>query len=558
MSQADIDRIKALLRAKGKLAPAVPEPTPSPVQAPPASGASAITWNPEQLQAIEYGEQLRGFCLIGAAGTGKTTTVKEIATRILARNAHVISTSCQSRYLRAGAPAVAFVSFTNRAVKNIRRAVKDIPELLPHTLTIHKLLEFYPDQVQIFDEVTGEFSDSMRFIPKFNAGHTLTDLRLVIIDESSMVDTRLFKLLQDACPNATFIFIGDLNQLPPVFGDAILGFKLAELPVVELTRVYRQAMDSPIIAFQHNYTLKGKLPSDTELVKFDAALKFKPFKMKVKLPEVLCKAVANYLMQQRETGSYDENHDIVLIPYNKKFGTTLINQELAQLLGDKRGAVVHEVMAGFEKLYLAAGDLVIHDKEEYIIKEINKNPAYGGAPLQPPSEDLQRNGKYKVGARHLAQAKGFGADLDELFDELADSQDSAEAQGSHKIWLQPVDPDGRDRHLHTRGDLNALTFGYCITIHKSQGSEWRKVYLIMTNDHAPMLSRELLYTGMTRAREELEVIHDPQSGTGKRDNSVAKAVRRQSIPGTTWQEKVEKFKGKYDKYSELMASKAEE
>ena len=64
-----------------------------------------------------------------------------------------------------------------------------------------------------------------------------------------MIPVDLFNLLMDACPhNPQLIFLGDIQQLPPVFGLAILGYKMVELPLVELTEVYRQALDSPIIS----------------------------------------------------------------------------------------------------------------------------------------------------------------------------------------------------------------------------------------------------------------------------------------------------------------------
>ena len=86
------------------------------------------------------------------------------------------------------------------------------------------------------------------------------ELKTLIFEESSMLGTDLFNLVLDALPNPTitqFIFIGDINQLSPVFGHAILGFKQSELPCVRLTHVYRQALESPIIRLAH-HILSGK------------------------------------------------------------------------------------------------------------------------------------------------------------------------------------------------------------------------------------------------------------------------------------------------------------
>lgn len=91
----------------------------------------------------------------------------------------------------------------------------------------------------------------MRFEPQRNKINPLPrELTTIIIEESSMVGTELFQLLLDAIPEGhqvQLIFLGDINQLSPVFGDAILGYKLIELPAIVLTQVYRQALESPII-----------------------------------------------------------------------------------------------------------------------------------------------------------------------------------------------------------------------------------------------------------------------------------------------------------------------
>jgi exodeoxyribonuclease V alpha subunit len=79
--------------------------------------------------------------------------------------------------------------------------------------------------------------------------------------------------------------------------------------------------------------------------------------------------------------------------------------------------------------------------------------------------------------------------------------------------------------------------GYAITVHKAQGSEWKKVFLILHQSHNIMLQRELLYTAVTRAKENLYVICEPEHFTI--------GVERQRIKGNTLFEKAEYFKGKY-------------
>ena len=82
--------------------------------------------------------------------------------------------------------------------------------------------------------------------------------------------------------------------------------------------------------------------------------------------------------------------------------------------------------------------------------------------------------------------------------------------------------------------MNAITFAHAITVHKSQGSGWRKVFLMIHKSHAQMLSRELLYTAVTRTKEHLEIFCE--------NDTFYKGVQNARIPGTTAQEKAEFFR----------------
>lgn len=511
-----------------------------------------ITLNEKQLMAVEFARNKKPFCLIGAAGTGKTTTVKRIVEELMM---HI---PANKRFDK-----IALVSFTNRAVRNIQKAVASIGAS-GLCATIHSLLAFKPEYYEKFDD-KGNMSKGMEFIPTFTAENPLKEMELVVIDESSMVDTRLFKQLKDACPNAMFIFIGDLNQLPPVFGDAILGFKLAELPVVELTQVYRQAMESPIIAFQHNYVLRGFLPTNAEIEKITEEAKglhFHAMKQFVADEYTVCRSFASFFKKEKAAGKWNPEEDVILIPYNKGVGTTLMNLFIAEFLGKEREAEVYEIIAGFEKQYFAVGDFVVWDKREMFITKIYNNPGYVGKKPNPHSKDLNRFGHYSEGVKvHelLGNELDFGSqEFSQLLSAMEnEKEEELKNQASHIIELEGRDlgQDGKPIHtalIKTRGDINKLLFGYAITIHKSQGSEWRKVYLIITRHHAPMLSRELLYTGMTRAREELYVIYSPNTTTGAKNSSVIKAIQKQDIKGRTWQDKIQTFKGKFQEYSATM------
>ena len=165
--------------------------------------------------------------LVGAAGTGKTTSVRQTSRMMLQTN-YAGNLSTGTKYLFASAPGIAVLSYTRKAVNNIRHAVVD--ELKPHVLTIHKLLEFNPVFTEIEDPANpGIIKKIMRFEPKRNEHNPLpSDLKVLLFEESSMIGVELYAMLQAAMPHAhQEIFLGDIQQLPPVFGSSILAGLMA-------------------------------------------------------------------------------------------------------------------------------------------------------------------------------------------------------------------------------------------------------------------------------------------------------------------------------------------
>jgi superfamily I DNA/RNA helicase len=129
-----------------------------------------------------------------------------------------------------------------------------------------------------------------------------------------------------------------------------------------------------------------------------------------------------------------------------------------------------------------------------------------------------------------------GIDVDSILASLSsESTEERKNAASHCITIEMKDT-GEQITLDKAAEINNLMLGYALTVHKSQGSEWRKVYCVFHNSHSTMISQELLYTAVTRAREELFVICEP--------DTFSKGVMRQRYPGKTWQEKREYFKGR--------------
>lgn len=507
----------------------------------------ALSFNPEQMQAIEFGLQAKSFCLIGAAGTGKTTVTQELISR-LQRSSHVLPLSASTKHLNVEAPGIAILGYTNKAVNNIR---KKLPQHLQgHCLTIHKILEYAPVYYDVIDS-DGNMRKTMRFEPSYHGGNKLPHISTVICEESSMIGTDLFANLLAALPRpraTQFIFLGDLNQIPPVFGPSILGFKLSELPVVELTHVYRQALLSPIISLATAIRTESLsdlpiLPPADGSATIDSGehgrVHYQVWKKRVDFDDATL-MMRKFMPRIIESGEFDPEKDMILMPFNKKFGTIEINKIIADYLSKKRQAIVYEVIARYQATYWAVGDRVMVDRHEAVIKSISHTVGYSGKMPQAESEHLDRWG-FNSATQEATQQKSLDEMLAALGGGGSASDDEAKNLASHTITVYIPDLDA-ERVLTTAGEINTMTFGYALSIHKSQGSEWDRVFLFLHNSHATMMSRELIYTAVTRAKQSLFIVLEGDQKPYQ--NTLRIASQRPRIPGTTLAEKIEFFSRK--------------
>lgn len=496
-----------------------------------------ITLNAKQLEFVHLAGSGKSCVLIGAAGTGKTTCQKAVVQTLIQSGKAGVLQSNGHKHLISGTPGIVICAYTRRAVANIRRNMP--PDLQSNCITIHKLLEYQPTYYEVPDPVNGGTKTTMRFEPNRHGGNPLpSTIHTIVFEEASMIGTDLHKEVLDACGHSVqIIYLGDIQQLPPVFGPAILGFKLLELPVVELTEVYRQALESPIISLAHRILSGNKLEGkEFESWNHPGQMKIRPWKKKIDSLNAVITLGSVFSAFAKE-GIYDPEEDIILIPFNKACGTIELNKIIANFLARARGAVTHEIVAGFNKLYLSPGDKVLYDKEDAIVLSIEKNPAYSGTQPVTASATLDYWGHDSSFTAPDVLSSDPDDHVDFMLSQVAMSEDSEDRvkKCSHKIKLQMRDSE-TEVTIETAGDANALLLGYCLTVHKSQGSEWRKVFFCLHNSHATMIQRELLYTGVTRAREELYVICEA--------DTFVKGIESQKVKGNTLAEKAEYFKGK--------------
>lgn len=503
------------------------------------STGKTIQYNERQLEFVNRVSKGEDAVLIGPAGSGKTTCVRGGMQGLIQSGVAGILASDGHKYLSDGTPGIVIVSFTRRAVSNIRKAVA--ADMKGNCLTIHALLEYEPIYHTVFDPNTGTDRSTMAFEPTRTITRPLpASIRVCVIEEASMVSLELFKELSDALsPDTQFIFLGDIQQLPPVFGSAILGYKMLELPVVELTEIYRQALESPIIRLAHRILSGKPIPlSEYPEWKYPNQLTIHPWKKRLH-PDLALITIAKFLTVAIEAGQYDPMEDMVLMPFNKSCGTIELNKHIAQFMARKNKVPVYEVIAGFMKEYFSIGDKILYDKEDAIITNIIENPAYTGTKPQPAGLMLDYWGyNSSTGGDSKHHIDGNETESDEDIDFMlaqVSSKEDSVRQASHIITVKILET-GQEIKLESAGQINALLLSFVLTVHKSQGSEFRKVFLMLHASHATMLSRELLYTAVTRAKEELYIICEPES--------MEKGIKSQRIKGNSLAEKAEFFKGK--------------
>ena len=513
-----------------------------------------INLDPEQVSAVELVTRGKSCVITGNAGTGKTTTSQAIFLSLIENHASKL-TEVSYRIVRGGGnrwegPSIACVAASNKAVKNMRKKVLSHPKLKEilgeglNITTVHNLLEY--TRTEVYNEERDKVT--MAFVPTRTASNPL-EITHLIVEEASMLGAgagTLWEKLWDALPsNVQIIFLGDICQIPPVGGKPILSYALQSLPVIELKTIHRQALENPIIRQAYN-CLKGE-HIQTDLINEDeegvlilngSKTKLSVHKMKAMLEVSLPKFI--------DAGKYDPYVDMILCPFNVsnkgQLGTEWINAVVASHVAKKEARHVYEIRTGFQTLYLGIGDKVLVNKVEGIVTAIYTNRSYMGRLPRQPSLTMDYFG---IDSTHLDLLPDI-EDVGEIsyealdLDSVAEKKEGDDEKGraaSHTVIVQ-LDDD-TEVELSSSGHFHpqAFSLGYAISIHKAQGSEWPRVFIILHDSHQQMLYRELLYTAMTRAESRLIIL--------AQDHVIRKAAQNPRIKGTSLKDKIEFFNSGY-------------
>ena len=285
---------------------------------------------------------------------------------------------------------------------------------------------------------------------------------VIIVDEMSMVDVQLMHSLLRAIPqNKRLILVGDPDQLPPVgpgspFGDML---RSNMLPTVRLTDIFRQAQESLIVMNAHRIN-SGELP---ELKRVDRDFFFMRRNSEEALTQLICDLCSTRLPQNM---GIPADQIQVLSPTRKGgAGTVALNKLLQKVLNPAAPGKKERQQGDFS---FREGDRVMQIRNNY---DIMWKKVDGSA----------------VGAGVFNGDIGFIRQIDPQAETVTVVFDDREAEYDYSM-------------------LSELEPAYAMTVHKSQGSEYRAVILTAFGGSPYLLSRSVLYTAVTRARELLIIV----------------------------------------------------
>ncbi|MBR1416584.1 MAG: ATP-dependent RecD-like DNA helicase [Bacilli bacterium] len=385
-----------------------------------------VTYNKDQLNAIRSSLESRVSIITGGPGTGKTTIVKAIV------NLYIILHNLSPREIIND---IALLAPTGRAAKKLAESTG-----LPAS-TIHRFLKW--------NKESNDFQ-----VNEFNPNNQ----KLIIVDETSMIDTNLFaSLLRGLNKNIQLILVGDANQLPSVGPGMVLNDLIASqmFTYSPLYEIYRQSINSyiPILASE----IKNKELSDNFQTKKDDYnfLETPSYNIKETLKQICEMSISKNLSEK----------DIqVLAPmYKGENGIDNINVVLQSLFNPKSD----------DKKEIKIGE-VIYREHDKVLQLVND------------PDNLVFNGdigyiKSIISITHPRKSEVF-----------------------------LIDFDGNTVE-YKKEDMYNVKHAYAISIHKSQGSEFPHVIIPICKNYYKMLYNKLIYTGVSRAKKSLVIIGDSTS-----------------------------------------------
>lgn len=400
--------------------------------------AEKIDLDEKQQEAIKEAVRNGLMVITGGPGTGKTTTINAII-----------------RYFEMEGLDIYLAAPTGRAAKRMTEATGY------EAKTIHRLLEL--------TGIPEESSARVHF--ERNAQNPL-EADVIIIDEMSMVDVFLMHALLSAVVTGTrLILVGDVNQLPSVGPGSVLKdiIRSGEFPVVELTKIFRQASQSDIVVNAH--------------------------KINQGIPVVLDNKSMDFFFLKR----YDANViiSVVITLIQKKLPKFVDAQpyDIQVLTPMRKGLLGVERLNGILQQYLNPPEKEKKEKE------------HGNGLFREGDKVMQIKNNYQIewevrGLYGIPVEKGVGVFNGDtgILREINTFAETVTVEFDERRFVE-----------YSFKQLDELELAYAITIHKAQGSEYPAVIIPLLGGPKMLMNRNLLYTAVTRARKCVTLVGDEKT-----------------------------------------------
>ena len=324
--------------------------------------------------------------------------------------------------------------------------------------TIHRLLDI------------GKIEDNK--LENIDIDFTPIDADVIVIDEMSMVDVFLMNYITKAIYMGTkLVLVGDSNQLPAVGPGSVLRdlIESAKVPTTNLDKIFRQAAQSKIVLNAHNVNKGERFITKEESAEQNTKDDF--FFIKAKMQErILLELVSLTTGRLQNFGNYDFFQNMQVLTPTKKgmLGTKELNRILQEEI-NKEADFKNEKKYG--DVIFREGDRVMQIKNNYDI-----------------FWDKETDGRYENSTGVFNGEIGRIERID-----LSDKQMKVVFDDGKNVWYQ-------------FSELDQLELAYAITIHKSQGSEFDVVIIVIPQAAPMLLTRNLLYTAITKEKKLLIVL----------------------------------------------------